>query len=177
MARLALFPVLLAAACLLAALYGAVHNQISYSVAPEYFHGFKFHQFAMAPDLHDRRGAALVGVGASWWMGLLLGLPVYLVAVWRRGTTRGFARLFLQAAALVVMITLAFGLGALVLAFVTIGPDSLPWWIEGRNIADPVSFARAGEMHNASYTGGLVGALAGMVWAGVAVWRSRTGRA
>jgi hypothetical protein len=35
----------MAIACLIAGAYGALHNQISYSVASEYFQQFKFIQF------------------------------------------------------------------------------------------------------------------------------------
>jgi hypothetical protein len=38
-------PILFVLACLFAGIYGALHNQISYSVAPEYFTQFKFIKF------------------------------------------------------------------------------------------------------------------------------------
>ena len=64
MAKLALFPVLLAAACIVAGVYGALHNQISYSVSPEYFFAFKFHQFGIPEHLQNRIGASIVGCTA-----------------------------------------------------------------------------------------------------------------
>ncbi len=61
MAKFALCPVLLVAGCLISGVYGMLHNQISYPVAPEYFHAFKFHQFAIPNGLHNRIGASMVG--------------------------------------------------------------------------------------------------------------------
>lgn len=54
MAKFALLPVLLAAGCLISGVYGALHDQISYTVSPEYFHAFKFRQFAIPPELQNR---------------------------------------------------------------------------------------------------------------------------
>ena len=42
MSKLAWIPVLFLVACLFAGIYGALHNQISYTVSPEYFTQFKF---------------------------------------------------------------------------------------------------------------------------------------
>ncbi len=66
MSKAALFPVLLVAGCLICGLYGMLHNQISYTVAPEYFHAFKFDQFAIPNGLRNRIGASIVGWQASW---------------------------------------------------------------------------------------------------------------
>jgi hypothetical protein len=81
MAKIALFPVLLAAGCVIAGLYGALHDQVSYTVSPDYFHAFKFRQFAIPAELHNRLGAALVGWYATWWMGLFIGVPVLVVGL------------------------------------------------------------------------------------------------
>ena len=69
---------LVAAAAVLAAAYGALHDQLSYTVAPEYFTRFKFVQFAAygVASMTPRVGAALVGVLATWWVGLYAGLLV-----------------------------------------------------------------------------------------------------
>ena len=76
MAKLALLPLLLVVGCLTAGLFGALHDQVSYSVSPDYFHAFKFHQFQIPPHLHNRVGAAIVGWRASWWMGPIIGVPL-----------------------------------------------------------------------------------------------------
>lgn len=158
--KLLLAPVLIFAAILLAGLYGACHNQISYTVSPGYFHEFKFIQFGIQPQLQNRLGAAIVGWQASWWMGLVIGLPIYLLCLAIRGTM-AFVRVFLLAALVVVAITLLTGLGALFAGHLAIHDDHLPGWMAGRDVTDPVAFARAGLMHDFSYLGGLIGLAAG----------------
>jgi hypothetical protein len=160
MRLLYLLPLLLFS-CVVAALYGALHNQISYSVSAAYFHEFKFVQFHVDPALHGRSGASLVGALASWWMGLILGLPLFLVALFIRGDGL-FWRSYMKAAVIVVGVALLVGLGALAYAMLAIGPDTLPGWMAGREVSEPVAFARAGIMHNFSYLGGLVGAGMGL---------------
>lgn len=64
---------------LCAALFGALHDQLSYSVSPEYFTLLKFQQFHLTEwALPLRLKAALVGVLATWWVGLPLGLALGL---------------------------------------------------------------------------------------------------
>jgi hypothetical protein len=163
MAKLALFPVLLAAACLVAGVYGALHNQISYSVSPDYFFAFKFHQFAIPEDLRNRIGASMVGWYASWWMGLIIGVPVLLIGLmlpdWKSYLTHGLA-----AFAVVVGTTLVVGLGALVYGFVTMSEGALPGYWYPQGVADRVAFARAGTMHNFSYLGGGIGIITGSAY-------------
>ena len=43
--RLRCLPVLLVFGCVIAGVYGALHDQISFTVSPDYFFAFKFHQF------------------------------------------------------------------------------------------------------------------------------------
>lgn len=67
------------AAMLLAAMFGAVHDQISYSVSPEYFTLLKFQQFHLQSlELPVRIKASLVGVLATFWLGIPLGVVLAL---------------------------------------------------------------------------------------------------
>ncbi|MDO5643563.1 MAG: hypothetical protein Q4G26_14410 [Paracoccus sp. (in: a-proteobacteria)] len=170
--RAVLLPLALGFACLLAGVYGALHNQISYSVAPSYFTEFKFFQFRMPPALHDRLGATLIGWRASWWMGLFIGLPLWLLCLLVQGTGAAI-RAYLLAGLAVVMVTLAMGIGALIWGVLVFGPDNLPLWVFGRNLSDPVSFAIGGNMHNLTYLGGVIGLIAGAV---VVIWQARAVR-
>jgi hypothetical protein len=162
MIRLALLPLALLFACMIAGAYGALHDQISYTVAPSYYHDFKFIQFAIEPALHNRLGASIVGWNASWWMGFLIGLPLYLVGLFVRNDGE-FCRQYLRAAALVVATALLIGLAALAISFVLITEQSMPSWMAGRDVNDPVAFARAGMMHNYSYLGAVAGLAAAII--------------
>jgi hypothetical protein len=170
MMKIVLFPVLLAAGCLVAGMYGALHNQISYTVSPDYFHAFEFEQFNIPAALHGRMGASLVGWYASWWMGLLIGVPVLIVGLmlpdWKAYLSRCLAAFGVVAGTAMVV-----GLAALALASLTISGDSLSifWFPAGVN--DKVAFARAGTMHDFSYLGGFIGILTGSLYLVVERWR------
>jgi hypothetical protein len=161
--KLALSPVLLVAGCLIAGLYGALHDQVSYSVSPDYFHAFKFRQFDIPVGLHNRLGAAIVGWHGSWWMGAIIGVPVLLVglvmpdarAYWTRG---------LVAFAVVAATALIVGLGALTYASASITAANLPEYWYPPGVGDRVAFARAGTMHNFSYLGGFLGGVTGSLY-------------
>jgi len=165
-------PLLLAFACVVAGLYGIVHNQLSYTVSPAYFHEFKFNQFRVDPAYHNRLGAGIVGFMASWWMGILIGLPIYIAALFIKGR-RQFVYTYACSALLVVVTTLCCGIAALAISVFTIGPDSLPDWMSGRDVSSPVAFARAGTMHNFSYLGGGVGLVIGLCYTVWQAWKSR----
>jgi hypothetical protein len=149
------FPALLVAACLIAGLYGALHNQISYTVSPDYFHAFKFHQFRIPEGLRGRAGASIVGWEASWWMGFLVGVPVLLVGLALPAEV--YLSRCLVAFGIVAATALLFGLGALLYACFAISPSSLPDYLYPEGVVNKVAFARVGTMHAFSYLGGLVG--------------------
>jgi hypothetical protein len=163
MVKLILFLLLLIAACLVAGTYGAMHNQISYTVSPDYFHAFKFNQFGIPDDLRGRIGAAMVGWDASWWMGLLIGVPVLIVGFIMPDNTTYLTRC-LVAFGVVAATALIVGLGALAYASFAISESTLPdyWYPSG--VADKVAFARAGTMHNFSYLGGFIGIITGSLY-------------
>ncbi len=170
MAKLALVPVLLAVGCVMAGAYGALHDQISYTVSPDYFHAFKFHQFHVSPHLQDRLGAAIVGFKATWWMGAIIGPPLLIAGLLIPGA-RSYFKHVLIAFAVVTATALIVGLGALAVASINITPDNLPnfWFPEG--VVDRVAFARVGVMHNFSYLGGFLGIVTGVVYLAIAKWR------
>lgn len=170
--KILLLPLALAFSCLLAGVYGAVHNQISFTVAPQYFYEFKFFQFQIPPKLQNRLGASIIGWRASWWMGLIIAVPVYTLCLFIKGIP-AVIRAFAAAALTAVLTALAIGLAALLYGYLNFSPTDLPIWMEGRDVSDPVAFARSGNMHNFSYLGGLIGMVAGC---GVVIARATASR-
>jgi len=170
--RLGKFPtffLLLMLAALGAAIFGALHNQLSYSVGPDYFHSIKFPQFAIPDTTPPRLGAAQVGVLASWWMGPIVGLPAFLYGLVAVPTARSFFAAGVGGIGLVLLLstfTAALGLFGGIVSDATglLGPLVTP---EGVDRSD---FLRAGLMHDATYLGGALGAL-------VAIWPMRRARA
>lgn len=155
MPRLYHIPLGLLLACLLAGGYGALHDQVSYTISPEYFTVTKFAQFTIPEHLHNRLGVALVGWLATWWMGLLAGIflvPAALVCSGRRGPWRQVV------AALLVALATAAVVSALTLPMVLVMtgiPSPIEPFIPPG--VDKMAYARVALLHNASYAGGMLG--------------------
>ncbi|TBX15441.1 hypothetical protein [Nioella sediminis] len=169
MARFVVLPVLIAFACLLAGLYGMVHNQISYTVGPDYFHAFKFHQFNIAEALPFRVGAAIVGWQASWWMGIVIGVPIAAIGL-AMPSTGQMVRTFIGVSMMVVGITLVLGVASLA---IPVDPSQYHHFRIPSGVEDAEGFVRAGLMHSTSYLAGLIGLVAGVIFMLVAVIRAR----
>lgn len=157
-------------ACFLAGIYGALHNQVSYTIGPDYFHHLKFAQFGIPDEMSPRLGAAQVGFLASWWMGLIIGLPLATLAMLIKGPDRALLRPFLVSAVLVIGITAGFGLMSLGLP---IPPSAAELLAVPDTVTDPDGFRRAALLHNTSYLSGLLGLLGGVMFMGLMVWKSR----
>lgn len=148
----------------LAALYGALHDQLSYGIGPEYFSCLKFPQFGLLDvEVAPRWRAAQVGVLA----GAAAGLPLGLVLLWLthrraaadRGLWRGIGAVLLGALAF-ALLGLALGWVALDLGRMQQVPAC---------VRDSRGFLLAAWMHVGSYLGALVGLA-------VFAWRTRRSR-
>ncbi len=171
MQKLVLIPVLFAIACLLAGLYGMLHNQVSYTVSPEYFHKFKFIQFSIPDSIPGRIGASIVGWRASWWMGIVIGTPIIFTSLIFKGWRMFFIKA-LESFCVVTATTLVIGLTALLISFRLISEKNIPldWYPD---ISNKVAFARAGMMHDFSYLGGLIGIIAAVIYLLIAKRRQK----
>jgi hypothetical protein len=167
--RLSTLPAILGYAALgacIAGLYGVVHDQITYSMSPEYFTRLKFLQFHYADfGLPPRCFVAEIGFLATWWVGLIAGwflarvaVPAFPLAEARSAVFRGFA-IMLAGASSAALVGIVWGL--------RLGPNSdLSAWqgfVIMRGVVDLPSFVRVAYIHNASYLGGLLGLIIALV--------------
>ena len=151
---------------LLSGVYGIIHDQITYSISPEYFTRLKFSQFHYADfGFPPRVFVGEIGFLATWWVGLVAGWFVARMAVPAfppRTAIRHASRAFLT--------ILAFTLTATVVGYVLGGlrlsnTDFSGWqgYADDLGILDLTSFVRVAYIHNASYLGGLVGLVSALV--------------
>jgi hypothetical protein len=159
-----------AAGALVASVYGVVHDQITYTISPEYFTDLKFEQFAWADFGWPRRVfVGQIGLLASWWVGLLGGwffaragaakLPP--AARWRL-VARSFAG--------VVLLAMLFAVAGWVWGLAVIsGPGLAHWQVyeEALGLSDLPRFVLVAYIHNGSYFGAAVGAIGAAAY----VWR------
>ncbi len=166
--RWRLFPPLLGIACLgavIAGSYGILHDQITYSISPEYFTNLKFSQFDYADfGFPVRVFVGEIGFLATWWVGLFAGwflariaLPAWPVGVAFRQCLRGFAMVF------------GFALSAAVVGYCLGAWHSSDYsnWRELcslLSIRDIPAFVQVAYIHNGGYLGGLVGLIIALAW-------------
>lgn len=143
-----------------AAFYGLLHDQCTYSLAPEYFTKLKFAQFHWADfGLPTRVFVAEVGVIGSWWVGFFAAWFMARLAVpawpWHEAARRcrkGIA--FILATALLGSIT-GFVLGQ------QSAWDERFWGdlCHVLSVKDRRGFAHVAWIHYGTYGGGLAGAV------------------
>lgn len=155
--RIAIFVVFVAVAMLTAGVFGAFHDQISYSISHEYFTQFKFVQFRLLDSpLPERVRVAVVGFRASWWMGVPLGLFTGL-AGFIYPSAEQMRRALVLSLPLICGFVLLVALGGLAYGVVQTSGSAMPKYV-GQDLSADIGawrrFICVGYMHNAAYLGG-----------------------
>lgn len=157
--RFVVYIAILACGALFGAIYGALNDQITYTISPEYYTKFKFEQFGIKGSFASecpRLGAAIVGVFATWWAGLLLAAILGLFAFMQQSCQQMF-KCFLRSASIAVFAVAA----ATFLAwcgFIFTGVY-VP-----KYIIDKDAFKTVGNMHNVAYIAGVAGLILGVLY-------------
>ena len=179
MKKLLVFLFLMIVAVLVAGAYGALHNQISYTVSSEYFTKFKFRQFGLLESaLPERVRASAVGFFASWWMGIPIGVLVGGAGFIHRGNRR-MLWVSLWAFLVVALFALFVGLVGLLYGFsqtASIDLGDYDGWHVPPDVQDLRRFLCAGYMHNASYLGGALAVVAAWIFHLVVRMRTSSSR-
>lgn len=163
----ALFLIILLAP-LIGGLYGILHDQLTYSISPEYYTKFKFYQFGLMDSGNEaifpnpRIQVSQVGFLATWWMGLPIGLILGLVGLVHTSRKEMF-RVTLKAIMLTVIVAFATGLLGLAYGKFYLADAGVDWWLPD-NLVDTKNFIAVGSMHNFSYLGGLTGLIVGLIY-------------
>jgi len=175
MKKLAVYLSFIVVAMLAAGIFGAVHDQISYSVAPEYFTRFKFLQFRLLdPAIPERVRVTQIGFMASWWMGLPLGLLIGLGGFLQQTAGR-MMRVLGLSILLSFGFALVFALCGLAYGYVQtrhIDLGDYRGWFLPPGVAVR-SFLCTGYMHNAAYIGGALAIPVAWAFLAVAYFRGR----
>jgi len=147
----------------LAGLYGILHDEITYTISPEYFTRLKFYQFDYADfGLPPRVLVAEIGFLATWWVGFFAAwflarvtVPAFPPRLAFRYTVQGFVIVFLSALTAGIV-------GFALRAMPGVHYDDTAWadFAAALSISDLPSFVRVAYIHNAGYLGGLLGLVA-----------------
>lgn len=155
-----------------AGVYGILHDQVTYTISPEYFTAFKAEQFRyMDFGWPERVYAGQIGFMATWWVGLIVGwflarltVPELEARTARRWCWQGFV--LLVVAAFVASIAGA-GLGWWETRHGAGEKVGLAKWQDfarGYGVRDVAGFTRAAFIHNGSYLGVLLGLTGACLW-------------
>lgn len=150
------------AGAMIAGCFGILHDQITYTISPEYFTRMKFSQFRTADfGLPPRVFVAEIGFLATWWVGLIGAWFLGRIAV--RKFNRPWAAVRL-ALVFVMLVASAFGISGYFWG--NLFAESTPGWdeaLETLYVVDVPSFNRVAGIHVGSYLGALVGWVLAMV--------------
>ncbi len=149
-------------AILIAGVYGILHDQLTYSISPEYFTKFKYRQFGFEPEWFGghRQTVAAIGFLATWWMGLFIAIPLGLLSL-IFPDHKTMATALSKSIGIVLLITvLTAAIGFMKFYLTKTGVD---WWLPD-DLVDEAAFVTVGSIHNFSYLGGVIGLFAGIVY-------------
>ena len=161
---------------IIAGLYGVFHDQITYSISPEYFTKMKFAQFHYADfGLSKRFFVAEIGFLATWWVGAFCSFVLALIAVNLWPEKQAFRRV-MPGIGIILGITAVTGVifairGRLLPA------SELEEWVTysfAYGLEDLPAFVQVAFIHNGSYLGGLIGLIAAITFLLFAKLRSKT---
>lgn len=143
---------------LMAGTYGILHDQVTYSISPEYFTQVKYLQFDyLNADLPDRLRVAQIGFLATVGVGFIGAWFMARVAVPRHPFSLAL-RKCLTGFALMFGTTLLSGIAGGVLGALH-GPDYSKWepFTVFFDVRDLPAFVQVAYIHNAGYIGAFVG--------------------
>jgi glycerol uptake facilitator-like aquaporin len=147
---------------IVAGVYGILHDQITYTLSPEYFTKLKFHQFDYADfGFSERVFAAEIGFLATWWVGLFAAWFLARRVFPDQPRARAYRQMALGFAIVIATALCAGCLGYVIgVCRTPVAPDSA-WDLvfKSLKIENRHAFIRVAYIHNGSYIGGLLGLL------------------
>ncbi|WP_261509885.1 hypothetical protein [Chryseobacterium paludis] len=147
---------------LLAGMYGILHDQITFTISPEYYTLFKFPQFGIERlHLNTRIKVGIVGFLATWWVGLFLGIVYGLISVFL--DPKKVLKVTIRSILINLCVTILFGIVGYLYAFLFLSPESTNWYIPSKT-KDVHSFINVGSIHNFGYIGGIIGLCIGVIY-------------
>lgn len=146
----------------IAGFYGILHDQVTFTISPEYFTKVKFKQFDYVNFGFGNRvlvsiiGFLATGV-AGFFIGWFLGrkyIPYQEKSIARKNINNGFILVFLS--------SILCSNGAFIFGYLANPGPHLKFWqntFEFYDISEGWSFVRVAYIHYGSYAGGLIGLL------------------
>jgi uncharacterized BrkB/YihY/UPF0761 family membrane protein len=152
-----------------AGLYGILHDQLTYTISEEYYTRFKFIQFGLwiEPYLpavveNPRLDVCIVGFGATWWTGILIGPVIACIGLIHRNNNT-MKRANIRAVLITLLVTFVTGIIGLLYGWLVLADSGVGWRMP-QGLIDVRHYIMVGSMHNFSYLGGLLGLIAAVIY-------------
>jgi hypothetical protein len=152
--------------CAIAATYGIVYDCMMYNFCPEFYTKFKFTAYDVLYNRNLWPLNALIKVGllASWWMGLIIGTMLGVMAL-ALPTLKILLPTVYKAMGIVIGITFALELCGLAYGWFFLRGDTNNWlFYLPEDVVQQDRFLMSMSMHNFSYVGAIIGMLAGSIF-------------
>lgn len=167
MRKFVLFVIIIFSSILIASVFGIVHDQITYSIAPEYYTKFKFIQFGLVEYSsvyidNVRLLVSVVGVMATWWMGLFIGI-IYAIILMFFSYSKTLYAIFFKTIAFTFIATITLSFCGYLNWKYHAQYFPCDWYLPD-DLIDKASFICVGHIHNYSYMGGELGIAIGIVY-------------
>ena len=150
---------------ILAGLYGVLHDQVSYTISPEYFTKFKFRQFGFGfmSQNQPRLTASIVGLASTWWTGLIIAIITSTIGL-TLPNSKQMSKSIFGATTRTLGIAIIIGVLGIIVGKFIIGEMDDSNWIIPEAVIDRKAFLTVGTMHTFSYIGGLIGLIFGVIY-------------
>jgi hypothetical protein len=150
---------LLFAAPALAALYGFVHDQFTYTICPEFFTKFRFLNYEFPELWHPRTSAGVIGILNSWKIGIPLGIVLTWAGYFHREVTSTLKHTLITYAMVFFFVTMMAFVGYSIEG--TIAPKET-FFPDG--LIDRANYIRVLNMNNYATGGAVLGMLLGVMY-------------
>lgn len=154
---------IVALSILASVVFGILHDQVTIRISPEYFTKWPFHADVFQhPSLTIT--ALFWGVAATWWVGLILGIPLAFVCTTGEGVWWTWSRLLKP-----LLITISFLFFSSFVSYLVAKSISFRAPAPMLNYSpdsdeELIRFSQVLVAHNASYIGGAIGGLALVIY-------------
>lgn len=159
--RVLLVLLLMLAGAIVSGLYGALYDQLTFSISPEFFTKYRFQQtqFQFVQEYSPRVGAAIIGFYNTWKAGLLIGGVLSLVGLINKDNKRMVRNTI---AAFIITLVFGFFVGLIGWSVSPLEEQGAP--DASLNIFDIDGFKTVLNMNNFSYVGSLIGMFLGVFY-------------
>ena len=148
---------------IIASVFGAIHNQISYSVSSEFFKNYIFGMFGTNEwNLKNERiEASVVGIIGTYWFGLILG-TIYTIIFVFMNTKSNFKNI-LNAILINISFAILGSLIAYLIAKFFVSYENSGVFMDF-GTQNPQNYLEAAFMNTGSYIGGIIGIVVGIIY-------------